>query len=29
MGDVVRVVVLEADEKKHRSSLSMKQVPKE
>ena len=29
VGDVVRVVVLEADEKKHRISLSMKQVPKE
>ena len=27
VGDVVRVVVLEADEKKHRISLSMKQVP--
>ena len=29
VGDVVRVVVLEADEKKHRISLSMKQSPKE
>ena len=29
VGDVVRVVVLEADEKKHRISLSMKQLPKE
>ena len=29
VGDVVKVVVLEADEKKHRISLSMKQVPKE
>ena len=29
VGDIVRVVVLEADEKKHRISLSMKQVPKE
>ena len=29
VGDVVKVVVLEVDEKKHRISLSMKQVPKE
>ena len=29
VGDVVRVVVLDVDEKKHRISLSMKQVPKE
>ena len=29
MGDVVKVVVLEVDEKKKRISLSMKQVPKE
>ena len=29
VGDVVRVVVLEADEKKHRIRLSMKQVTKE
>ena len=29
VGDVVRVVVLEADEKKHRISLSMKQAPKQ
>ena len=29
VGDVVRVVVLEVDEKKHRISLSMKQVPKD
>ncbi|MCQ2452482.1 MAG: S1 RNA-binding domain-containing protein, partial [Oscillospiraceae bacterium] len=29
VGDVVKVVVLETDEKKHRISLSMKQVPKE
>ena len=28
VGDVVKVVVLEVDEKKHRISLSMKQVPK-
>ena len=28
-GDVVKVVVLDVDEKKHRISLSMKQVPKE
>ena len=29
VGDVVKVVVLDVDEKKHRISLSMKQVPKE
>ena len=29
VGDVVKVVVLEVDEKKHRISLSMRQVPKE
>ncbi len=29
VGDVVKVIVLEVDEKKHRISLSMKQVPKE
>ena len=29
VGDVVKVVVLEVDEKRHRISLSMKQVPKE
>ena len=29
VGDIVKVVVLEVDEKKHRISLSMKQVPKE
>ena len=29
VGDVVKVVVLEVDEKKHRISLSMKQIPKE
>ena len=29
VGDVVKVVVLDVDEKKHRSSLSMKQVPEE
>ena len=29
VGDVVKVVVLEVDEKKHRIGLSMKQVPKE
>ncbi len=29
VGDVVKVVVLEVDEKKHRIALSMKQVPKE
>ena len=29
VGDVVKVVVLDVDEKKHRMSLSMKQVPKE
>jgi len=29
VGDVVRVIVLEVDEKKHRISLSMRQVPKE
>ena len=29
VGDVVKVTVLEVDEKKHRISLSMKQVPKE
>ncbi len=29
VGDIVRVVVLDVDEKKHRISLSMKQVPKE
>ena len=28
VGDVVKVVVLDVDEKKHRISLSMKQVPK-
>ena len=28
VGDIVKVVVLEADEKKKRISLSMKQVPK-
>ena len=29
VGDVVKVMVLDVDEKKHRISLSMKQVPKE
>ena len=29
VGDVVKVVVLDVDEKKHRISLSMKQVPEE
>ena len=29
VGDVVKVVVLDVDEKKHRISLSMRQVPKE
>ena len=29
VGDVVKVIVLEVDEKRHRISLSMKQVPKE
>ena len=29
MGDVVKVVVLDVDEKKKRISLSMKQVPKD
>ena len=29
VGDIVKVVVLEVDEKKHRISLSMKQVPKD
>ena len=29
VGDVVKVVVLDVDEKKHRMSLSMKQVPEE
>ena len=29
VGDVVKVIVLDVDEKKHRISLSMKQVPKE
>ena len=29
VGDVVKVVVLDVDEKKHRISLSMKQVPKQ
>ena len=29
VGDVVKVVVLDVDEKKHRISLSMKQVPKD
>ncbi|MBP3493364.1 MAG: RNA-binding transcriptional accessory protein [Oscillospiraceae bacterium] len=29
VGDIVKVVVLDVDEKKHRISLSMKQVPKE
>ncbi|MBQ3497027.1 MAG: S1 RNA-binding domain-containing protein, partial [Oscillospiraceae bacterium] len=29
VGDIVRVVVLDVDEKKKRISLSMKQVPKE
>ncbi len=29
VGDIVRVLVLDVDEKKHRISLSMKQVPKE
>ncbi|MBQ3533186.1 MAG: RNA-binding transcriptional accessory protein [Oscillospiraceae bacterium] len=29
VGDIVKVVVLEVDEKKHRIGLSMKQVPKE
>ena len=29
VGDIVKVVVLEVDEKKHRISLSMRQVPKE
>ena len=29
VGDIVQVVVLEADEKKKRISLSMKQVPKD
>ena len=28
VGDVVKVTVLEVDEKKHRISLSMKQAPK-
>ena len=29
VGDVVKVTVLEVDEKKHRISLSMKQAPKQ
>ena len=29
VGDVVKVIVLEVDEKRHRISLSMKQVPKD
>ena len=29
VGDIVKVIVLDVDEKKHRISLSMKQVPKE
>ncbi len=29
VGDIVKVIVLEVDEKRHRISLSMKQVPKE
>ena len=29
VGDIVKVVVLEVDQKKHRIGLSMKQVPKE
>ena len=29
MGDIVKVVVLDVDEKKKRISLSMKQVPKD